>query len=613
MLSLKGVFGVDASFDYVVVGAGTSGLTVAARLAEQQLSVALIEAGDYYETIWPLAMIPGAVIIGLGSSPLDTTPIDWNFVTAPIPGANNRKVHYARHKALGGCSVCNVMIYQRPDNGSLQRWADLVDDQSYTFDQLLPFYQRTPTFHPPQNERRPPNASAQYNPAAYSPAGEPLQVSFPIDSIPFSTWMVRGMQKIGINPTQDFSSGNLLGAQWCPFTVRPSDRTRSSSEAAFVGSSADRLATLTLYKTTMAKRILFNRDKKATGVVVRTGQSHYTLHARHEVIVSAGAFQSPQLLMVSGIGPSAALTAHNISQLVDLPGVGQNMWEHLLFGPSYRVKLITGTKIANNYAFAAEELARYFSLHRGLFTNPGADYLAWEKIPAPLRQRFSAATQQILSWFPPSWPEAEYISFHLYVGDLSSPFFDQPKDGFMYASMIGSLVAPSSRGSITLASADTDTLPIVQPNWLATESDAQLAVAIYRRIREAWHSDGMAPIVIGEEYFPGPSVQTDEEILAVIRQTVMTIFHAACTCKMGTRTDRMAVVDHRARVFGTRGLRVVDASAFAILPPGHPQATCYMLAEKIAADIIQGHGDGSGDDDGDDDGDGDKGGEEQRP
>ncbi|PYI23543.1 GMC oxidoreductase [Aspergillus violaceofuscus CBS 115571] len=610
----EGLFGSDASFDYVVVGAGTSGFTLAARLAEQKFSVALIEAGDFYEVVWPVAKIPGAVIIGLGSSPTSTTPVDWNFITAPIPGANYRKVHYARHKTFGVSTTSSpvVLTHRRPDKGSMQRWADLVQDESYTFDRVLPFYQRTPTFYPPQNELRPPNASAQYNPAAYSPAGEPLQVSYPIDSIPFSSWMVGGMQAIGINETPDFSSGHLLGAQWCPFTVRPSDRTRSSSEAAFMSAAAnnDRLATLTLYKTTMGKRILFDADRKATGVEVRTGTSTYTLHASREVIVSAGAFQSPQLLMVSGIGPAEALTQHNIPQLVDLPGVGQNMWEHLLFGPSYRVRLITGTNIANNPAFAAEQLALYFSLRRGLFSNPSADYLAWEKIPDPLRQRFSADTLGNLSWFPPSWPEAEYISFHIYLGDLADPLLNQPKDGFMYASMIGSLVAPSSRGTVTLASNDTDILPIVQPNWLSTEADAQMVVAIYRRMREAWHSAAMAPIVIGEEYFPGPKVQTDEEILAAIRQTVMTIYHAACTCKMGARNDSMAVVDHRARVFGVTGLRVVDASAFAILPPGHPQATCYMLAEKIAADIIHGPGDGNGNgDDGDDDGDnGDNGG-----
>jgi choline dehydrogenase len=149
----------------------------------------------------------------------------------------------------------------------------------------------------------------------------------------------------------------------------------------------------------------------------------------------------------------------------------------------------------------------------------------------------------------------------------------------MYASMIGSLVAPTSRGYVTLRSNTTDDLPAIQPNWLDTESDAQVAVAMYRRLREAWaHPEGLAPIVIGEEYFPGPEVQTDEQILETIRASVMTIFHAACTCKMGAADDPMAVVDSKARVLGVRGLRVVDASSFAMLPPGHPQATCCMFS-----------------------------------
>jgi choline dehydrogenase len=155
----------------------------------------------------------------------------------------------------------------------------------------------------------------------------------------------------------------------------------------------------------------------------------------------------------------------------------------------------------------------------------------------------------------------------------------------MYAAMIGSLVAPTSRGYVTIRS-NTDDLPLIQPNWLDTESDAQVAVAIYRRMREAWSSsDGLAPIVIGDEYFPGPQVQTDTEILETIRNSVMTIFYAACTCKMGSSDDLMAVVDSRARVFGVTGLRVVDASAFAILPPGHPQSTCCMLSAASGDDI----------------------------
>ncbi|KAL3477184.1 GMC oxidoreductase [Aspergillus californicus] len=582
----EGIPGVDATFDYIVVGGGTSGFTLAARLAEARFTVALIEAGDFYEAVWPFPKIPAAAVIGIGASPLSTTPIDWQFITEPIPGANNRAIHYCRHRTFGGSSAANVQIYQRPDKDSLDRWAELVDDDSYTFDRVLPFYQRTVTFDPPNNILRPPNASADYNPAAYSDSGEPLHVSYPIDSIPFSTWMARGMHAIGIPEIQDFSSGQLLGAQWCPFTVRPSDRTRGSSEAAFRGrdNNEELLATLTLYKLTMGKRVRFDtRDgnkPRATGVEVRTGIKTYTLHATREVILSAGAFQSPQLLMVSGIGPAETLGRFDIPVVVELPGVGQNMWDHLLFGPSYRVGIPTNTRIPNDLLFTAEEAIRYLTKRRGLFTNPGADYLAWEKIPDNLRGQFSQGTLANLSWFPPTWPEAEYISFAIYLNSFTDPFLTQPRDGYMYAAMIGSLVAPTSRGSITIRSNNTDDHPIIQPNFLATESDAQVAVAMYRRMREAWtHPDGIAPIVLGEEYFPGPGVQSDEEILRAIRES----------------GDGMAVVDAKARVFGVGALRVVDASSFAVLPPGHPQATCYMLAEKIAADIIDdanGAGDG---------------------
>lgn len=189
------------------------------------------------------------------------------------------------------------------------------------------------------------------------------------------------------------------------------------------------------------------------------------------------------------------------------------------------------------------------------------------------------------------------------MGDYSRPFLLQPRGGAQYASIVASILTPTSRGNVTIESDDTEDLPVINLNWLATESDQQLAIAAYKRIRSMFHSGAMAPIVIGDEYFPGKNYSTDAEILDVIRNTVMTIYHAACTCKMGVRIDSMAVIDSRARVYGVERLRVVDASSFPILPPGHPQSTvceCQyygyleniiltkidMLAEKIASDII---------------------------
>ncbi|GAB1318073.1 Glucose-methanol-choline oxidoreductase C-terminal domain-containing protein [Madurella fahalii] len=191
--------------------------------------------------------------------------------------------------------------------------------------------------------------------------------------------------------------------------------------------------------------------------------------------------------------------------------------------------------------------------------------------------------------FRPDWPELEYITAPGYVGAFSNLFTTQPKDGFNYATILGGLVAPLSSGTVTLRSADARDLPVIDPNWLTDQTDVDVAIATYKRLRAAFASDAMQSVLLGgEEYFPGPEVETDEQILETIRETVMTVWHAACTCRMGRTEDPMAVVDKDTKVIGVHGLRVVDASSFALLPLGHPQSTVYALAEKIAAQILDG-------------------------
>ncbi|OJJ31501.1 hypothetical protein ASPWEDRAFT_747480 [Aspergillus wentii DTO 134E9] len=584
----EGLPGIHASFDYVVVGGGTAGVTIAARLAENKFRVALIEAGDFYEVKYPISKIPGACSLGVGSDPKSTLPVDWKFVAKSVPGANYRDIHYPRGKCLGGSSALNFMIYQRPTVDSMQLWADLIHDQSYTFDKVLPYFKKTVHFTSPRDKLRFANATARFNENAFDNNGQPLQVSYPNYAMSFSSWVKQGLETIGIKETQDFNSGSLIGSQYCAFTIRPSDERRSSSEAAFFRtfSSIKRLKTLRVYKNTLAKRILFDSRKRATGVEVKTGFLKYALNAKREVIVSAGAFQSPQLLMVSGIGPVDVLEEHGIKVISNLPGVGQNMWDHPFFGPTYQVALETYTKMATDTVYLARQLSKYATFHKGPLTNPVADYLAFEKIPKDFRSGFSPQMENDLSWFPGDWPEVEYLSAAVYVGNFSNPFAIQPKGGGQYATILGTLVAPTSRGNVTITSADTADLPVINPNWLSTETDQQVAIATYKRIRDAFHSDSMAPIIVGDEYFPGSKYKTDVEILEVIRNSVMTIFHAACTCKMGISSDNMAVLDSKARVFGVGKLRVVDASAFPILTPGHPQSTVYMLAEKIASNIV---------------------------
>jgi choline dehydrogenase-like flavoprotein len=230
----------------------------------------------------------------------------------------------------------------------------------------------------------------------------------------------------------------------------------------------------------MGKKILFDSNKKAACVIVSTASVSYTLTATREFIVSAGAFQSPQLLMVSGVGPAAQLQKYSIPVVKDLPGVGQGMQDHIFFGPSSRVKVETFTKLANDPLYVLSEFAiNYSVLKRGPLTNPVCDFLGWEKVPANLRNSFPQSAKDDLAQFPADWPEVEYLSAPGFVGDFPNLWLNQPKDGYQYATIMAALVAPLSRGTVTIVSADTNTKPLI--NMLVAH-----AVWVQRVTRWPW-------------------------------------------------------------------------------------------------------------------------------
>lgn len=200
-------------------------------------------------------------------------------------------------------------------------------------------------------------------------------------------------------------------------------------------------------------------------------------------------------------------------------------------------------------------------------------FIAWEKIPDNLRNSFSGSSLAELSTFPSDWPEVEYISMGGSLGYQQNFIRDAPNDGYNYATVSTALITPLSRGTIDISSADMADPPVINPNWLTHPADQQVLIAGYKRVRQMFNSSAMKPILMGSEYFPGEKIQTDEEILNIIKQTVSTVYHAAATCAMGRSSDMHAVVDSKARVIGVKALRVVDASAFPFLPPGHPMAT----------------------------------------
>lgn len=473
----------------------------------------------------------------------------------------------------------------------MQKWADDVSDQSYTWDNFLPFYQKSCNYTP-YNPALYNSTILPQDPGVFDSAGGPLQVSFSNYADAFGTWAQKAFIAVGMQVLNGLNAGVLNGSAYSTLSIDPRNAYRSSSESSFLQAALQNGTAPTIYKNSLARKILFN-GTTATGVLVTTAGPYgipplnYTLTARKEVIISAGAFQSPQLLMVSGIGPQATLQQYGIQVIATLAGVGQNLWDHVLFGANRRVNVLTASASLNSPIVAAKGAELFRTNASGPLAAFGAGYYGWESLPQPYRSNLSSAAIAALATFPSDWPELEWLPISAYLGYQTNRQTEDPRDGYNYATINPGLIAPLSRGNVTISSADMTDPPIINPNWLSDPTDQELAVQSFKRSREIWSVLAQNNVTVGTaEYLPGLNVTSDADILAYIQASLMTIYHAAATCKMGSSNDSMAVIDSQARVYGTQNLRVVDASSFPFLPPGHPQSTVYALAEKIAADIL---------------------------
>ncbi|KAL8700356.1 MAG: hypothetical protein Q9201_005495 [Fulgogasparrea decipioides] len=565
-----GQVGIPASYDYIVVGGGTAGLTIARRLSESH-SVAVIEAGSLYELDnGNLTEVPADASYYLGKDPALYNPlIDWRQKTTPQSGFGGASVYYPQGRTLGGSSTRNFMWYQRGSAGSYQIWADGVGDPSYSFLQLLPFFKKSIKFTPPNPRARAENARPKFDPNAFSASGGPLQVSYPNFASPAASLLSRGLNAIGLKELSGMSSGNLLGWTWITETIDHTTQVRSTSESAFLRESLQLTGNLVTYRNTLAKKILFDASKRAVGVTVEcggfgSGSVTYTIKATKEVIVSSGTFRSPQILMVSGIGPTSTLRQNDIVVLADRPGVGQNMWDHIFFGPAYEVNTATHSALGDP-GFAARATQEFATSRMRMLTNVGGDLLAFEKLPE------GAVTNQTSSdldaTFGPDWPDIELLSLDAYAGRLND-FLTGAPDLRNYTAMCIAIIAPFSRGNVSISSSDTKVHPVVDPNWLNDPRDREVAVAAFKRARAVFQAKEVQPLLAGPEAFPGAAVQNDEQILQVITSSSSTIHHAAGTNRMGKSNDPLAVVDSQAD-------SVTDA-----------------LAEKIADDILNGRKEG---------------------
>ncbi|KAK6079052.1 glucose-methanol-choline oxidoreductase [Seiridium cupressi] len=577
--------------DLLRLSGGPAGLVLANRLSEDpSLSVAIIEAGGYADNvIGNISEVPGLDFNFLITPPpTEIAEIEWGFNTTPQYIFNGSTTEYTRAKALGGCTIVHYMAYSQSSYGAFQKWADTVDDDSYTYPNFSAYYRKSMDFDASTINSRYPNATPTYD-ATVTVEGGPLGVSFPAFAQSWSTWVARGLEAVGIQPRGALIDGTLSGATWQINTINATTGLRASAEASYLRPVKER-SNLFVFNGTLAEKVLFDGNQTATGVLVTTGTTSYTLSAAREVIISGGTFQSPQLLMVSGVGPADTLAQYDIPLVADRPGVGQGMNDHVMFGISYQanVETLSAYSVGDNLAVANAE---FVANRTGPLASPGGDFVALEKLPASYRASLSNKTQEALASYPEDWPEIEFLVLPVFAGNQNTPNAASPDlpatvAGANYGTLLAVLQVPQSRGNVTISSASMSDAPVINPAWLTDARDREVFIAAFKRAREVLSVDEMKPVLIGDEFYPGPQVQTDEEIMDYIATSLGVLYHASATCAMGTADDPLAVVDSRGKVFGTKNLRVVDASALPFLPPGPgPQVTVYALAEKIADTI----------------------------
>jgi len=583
--------GYNETFDYIIVGGGNAGNTIAARLALDPAGykVAVVEAGNFYEiTDGNRTQVPGYNYVNTIEFPLGQTasPTLWSFKTTPQPGFGGRVISYPQGMTLGGSSAANYMGYHRPTVGTFDQWAELTGDSFWKWRNVYPAFKKSVSFQPPDYTKIDPSFQIDYDPRAFSPSGGPLHVSYGNYQGEYGIELGEALRKSGFPAISGFNSGNLLGYGTATATIDARFAVRDSSETSFLQAAAV-ASDIKIYPQTLVSKVLFDENKKAIGVQVHSNQVagalDYVLKARKEVILSAGVWQTPKLLMLSGVGPAATLRQHGIPVVADVPAVGQNVWDQPTISLFLNINATTNTQVqARNPDFFDKAMSDYFNNRSGPLSGFGTGQgMGFEKFPAKYRREFSRETREYLATFPADWPETEYLP--LTNVPLSPGMHIGPEDNFIIMNAV--LLSTSSFGNMTLRSANWMDPPVINPNWLSTEGDMEQMYAAFMRMREIvsnWSS-------VQAEISPGPGVRTKEQIIQFIRDNAGFIYHGTSTAKMGKRGDPNSVSDSRARVFGVKGLRVVDASAFPTSPPGHPMSSIYMFAEKIAESILRGN------------------------
>ncbi|MEM7748911.1 MAG: choline dehydrogenase [Pseudomonadota bacterium] len=524
------------TFDYIIIGAGSAGCVLANRLSENPgLSVAIIEAGGRDSNPW--IHVPA----GYYRTMLDPS-VTWQFGSGPEPHLNDRVVNWPRGRVIGGTSAINGLLYVRGQAQDFDTWRQL-GNSGWSYEDVLPYFKRA------EDQER--------GADDFHGSGGPLGVSDVRMNNPLCEAYIKASVAAGVPHTTDFNGASQEGAGYYQLTTK--DGRRCSTAVGYLKPVLSR-ENLELISDAAVERLVMD-GKRVTGVTFQQGGQTKTVRARREIILSAGAIGSPQVLQLSGIGPGAVLSDAGIEVQHELPGVGENLQDHL------QVRFVYETTLRDSLNTVWHSRMKQMRV--------GIDYML-------ARQGILTIGAGVAGVFAKSRPELEAPDMQIHFMPLSSV---GPGQGLhKYPGVTASVcqLRPDSRGTLKITSASPSAQPNIVSNYLAQETDKDVLLNGLHLLRRIARQPEFAQFVAREVY-PGDDVVTDDELMAYAREVATTIFHPCGTCKMGS--DPLAVVDERLRVHGVDGLRVADASIMPTMTSGNTNAPTIMIGEK-ASDMV---------------------------